>query len=52
MFLHLKNRGIETIIWVINEVSEFDFALSAHGISGIMTDRPKFMIELAQQSLL
>ncbi|XP_048373199.1 lysophospholipase D GDPD3-like [Sphaerodactylus townsendi] len=36
---HLEDRGIQVIIWVLNEEKDFDEAFS-YGISGVMTDYP------------
>lgn len=39
LFNHLKKRGIQTYLWVLNEEAEFDKAFSL-GVTGIMTDYP------------
>ena len=49
MFIHLKKRGIETILWVINSEEELEECLRYEGVSGIMTDRPEHFIQICQK---
>ncbi|XP_048373193.1 lysophospholipase D GDPD3 [Sphaerodactylus townsendi] len=39
---HLEDRGIQVILWVLNEEKDFDEAFS-YGISGVMTDYPSYL---------
>ena len=36
---HLKDRGIEVYVWVLNSDEEFDKAFKC-GVTGVMTDYP------------
>lgn len=36
---HLKDRGIEVYVWVLNSEEEFDKAFKC-GVTGVMTDYP------------
>ena len=38
--MHLRNRGIYTCYWVVNEPKELNHVLRATSIEGVMTDRP------------
>ena len=50
MYIHLKKRGIDTILWVVNSEEELDRALAYEGVSGVMTDIPEEIIKLAKIS--
>ncbi|KAM6289076.1 lysophospholipase D GDPD3-like, partial [Aegotheles albertisi] len=39
LFHHLRSRGVQVILWVLNEERDFDEAFAA-GASGVMTDYP------------
>ncbi|XP_065199498.1 lysophospholipase D GDPD1-like [Planococcus citri] len=39
LFLHLRRRGIQVYVWVLNEEKEFEKAFKA-GATGVMTDFP------------
>ncbi|KAH0626423.1 hypothetical protein JD844_001389 [Phrynosoma platyrhinos] len=39
LFKHLEDRGIQVLLWVLNEDKDFEEAFS-YGISGVMTDYP------------
>ncbi|XP_054851016.1 lysophospholipase D GDPD3 [Eublepharis macularius] len=42
LFKHLEDRGIQVLLWVLNEEKDFDEAFS-YGISGVMTDYPSYL---------
>ncbi|XP_053122151.1 lysophospholipase D GDPD3 isoform X2 [Hemicordylus capensis] len=39
LFKHLEDRGIQVLLWVLNEDKDFEEAFS-YGVSGVMTDYP------------
>ncbi|XP_063157393.1 lysophospholipase D GDPD3 isoform X2 [Candoia aspera] len=39
LFKHLQDRGIQTLLWVLNEDKDFEEAFG-YGVSGVMTDYP------------
>ncbi|KAK9397569.1 glycerophosphodiester phosphodiesterase domain-containing protein 3 [Crotalus adamanteus] len=39
---HLEDRGIQVLLWVLNEEKDFEEAFS-YGVSGIMTDYPTLL---------
>ncbi|XP_015275033.1 PREDICTED: glycerophosphodiester phosphodiesterase domain-containing protein 3 [Gekko japonicus] len=39
LFKHLEDRGIQVLLWVLNEEKDFEEAFS-YGVTGIMTDYP------------
>ncbi|XP_060636274.2 lysophospholipase D GDPD3 [Anolis sagrei] len=42
LFKHLEDRGIQVLLWVLNDDKYFDEAFS-YGISGVMTDYPTLL---------
>lgn len=41
LYRHLKSRGVVVVVWVLNEVQEFNEALAYYpNIDGVMTDCP------------
>lgn len=40
LFEHLKKRGVQTYLWVLNNEDEFDRAFKQLGVTGVMTDYP------------
>ncbi|XP_077170796.1 lysophospholipase D GDPD3 [Paroedura picta] len=39
LFKHLEDRGIQVLLWVLNEERDFEEAFN-YGVSGVMTDYP------------
>uniref|UniRef100_A0A670ZFF2 Glycerophosphodiester phosphodiesterase domain containing 3 n=1 Tax=Pseudonaja textilis TaxID=8673 RepID=A0A670ZFF2_PSETE len=42
LFKHLEDRGIQTLLWVLNEDKDFEEAFS-YGVSGVMSDYPTLL---------
>ncbi|XP_074810304.1 lysophospholipase D GDPD3 isoform X2 [Natator depressus] len=42
LFKHLEDRGIQVLLWVLNEEKDFEEAFSC-GVSGVMTDYPTLL---------
>ncbi|XP_062992971.1 lysophospholipase D GDPD3 [Elgaria multicarinata webbii] len=42
LFKHLEDRGIQVLLWVLNENKEFEEAFS-YGVTGVMTDYPTLL---------
>uniref|UniRef100_A0A8C8VLJ0 Glycerophosphodiester phosphodiesterase domain containing 3 n=1 Tax=Pelusios castaneus TaxID=367368 RepID=A0A8C8VLJ0_9SAUR len=42
LFKHLEDRGIQVVLWVLNEEKDFEEAFS-YGISGVMSDYPTLL---------
>ncbi|XP_034275527.1 lysophospholipase D GDPD3 [Pantherophis guttatus] len=42
LFKHLEARGIQTLLWVLNEEKDFEEAFS-YGVSGVMSDYPTLL---------
>ncbi|XP_053219562.1 lysophospholipase D GDPD3 [Podarcis raffonei] len=42
LFKHLEDRGIQVLLWVLNEDKYFEEAFS-YGVSGVMTDYPTLL---------
>uniref|UniRef100_A0A7S3J4X7 Uncharacterized protein n=1 Tax=Euplotes harpa TaxID=151035 RepID=A0A7S3J4X7_9SPIT len=46
MISHLDKRGIDTMLWVLNDVEDLARALEIEGSPGVITDRPEAFISL------
>ncbi|KAM9149328.1 lysophospholipase D GDPD3 [Pangshura tecta] len=42
LFKHLEDRGIQVLLWVLNEEKDFEEAFS-YGVSGVMSDYPTLL---------
>ncbi|KAF7238873.1 Lysophospholipase D GDPD3 [Varanus komodoensis] len=42
LFKHLEDRGIQILLWVLNEDKDFEEAFS-YGVTGVMTDYPTLL---------
>ncbi|KAM3823279.1 lysophospholipase D GDPD3 [Vipera latastei] len=42
LFKHLEDRGIQILLWVLNEEKDFEEAFS-YGVSGVMSDYPTLL---------
>ena len=50
LYRHLRARGVIVVVWVLNEVSEFEEALDyAPEIDGMMTDYPTRLVEFVEK---
>ena len=49
LFDHLKARGIQVYVWVLNEDEEFEKAFS-QGVTGVMTDYPTKLAEFLRRN--
>ena len=49
LFIHLQNRGIQPMFWVINKDTEMEGILQYEGLSGFMTDRPEHYIKYIEK---
>jgi len=44
LYRHLKRRGVAVIVWVLNDIDEFEEALTyGQEIDGVMTDSPTLL---------
>ncbi|EDO30363.1 predicted protein [Nematostella vectensis] len=48
---HLRKRGIQTYIWVLNKKDEFTLAFEKLGAAGVMTDYPTELSDYVEQSV-
>ena len=48
LFRHLNKRGILTCYWVVNNEDEIKDVIKRTGVNGIMTDKPKYLMEMIE----